>query len=222
MTYRVVADLVDLAGNRTEGTVLGSFTVDATEPKLVGAASITPLRTGHATTLTAVFKVDEPLGVMPDVTLGKFSMTCTAEGRTYTCTYASPESGTDGEGVYTLRASLQDLAGNTSAWVLKDGEGNDLRMELDFSAPQAVSATAAPGLANRDADVVYQLTLDEPLAVTADGESKPLLTAHREVGTSLAFGEPEISADRRTLTWRHSVEDNEDGVYTVEVDRPLR
>ena len=53
----------------------------------------------------------------------------------------------------------------------------------------------------------------------ADGESKPLLTAHREVGTSLAFGEPEISTDRRTLTWRHSVEDNEDGVYTVEVDR---
>jgi hypothetical protein len=112
--------------------------------------------------------------------------------------------GTEPEGAFLVSIQVVDLAGNRRSESLAD------RVTFDFTAPKVVSSVASPALAALGGEVVYQVTIDEPLA---EGNAPKLVTSP----SALAWTEAEVEGS--SYRWRHTAASGESGTYAVAIDK---
>ncbi|MBI5528775.1 MAG: hypothetical protein HY897_20790 [Deltaproteobacteria bacterium] len=214
--YSFTVDLEDLAGNKAEGIPLdGTVTVDRTPPAVSGG-TIDKTRMGVGAAVTVAFSVDEELLEKPVVTIGDKTMSPAVGDRwsvvrptvyslqspAYAFSYTT--SGTEPEGAFLVNIQTVDLAGNRHSETLPD------RVTFDFSPPQVVSSVASPSLAALGGEIVFQVTIDEPLA---PGSAPKLVT------TPVALAWTDAEAEGSSYRWKHTAQAGESGTYTVAIDQ---
>jgi len=113
-------------------------------------------------------------------------------------------TGEETEGSFLITVQIVDLARNRRSESLAD------RVTFDFSAPKIVSSVASPALAALGGEVVYQVTIDEPLA---EGSAPKLVTSP----SALTWTDAEVEGS--SYRWRHTAAAGESGDYTVSIDK---
>ncbi|MBI5528605.1 MAG: hypothetical protein HY897_19925 [Deltaproteobacteria bacterium] len=203
--YTVKVDLEDQAGNVSTGLDGAGFTLDTINPA-VAALAVSPGRVKSGQTVAVTFTAGEALADDPIVKLGSLAMKKTApNGFDYTYEYTT--TGEEGDGTRSVSVQLVDAAGNTGGEVFS---GQSEKVEFDFTPPQVVSSVASPSLAALNREVVFQATIDEPLA---PGSAPKLVTTP----AALAWTDAEVEGS--SYRWKHTAQAGESGTYAVAIDQ---
>jgi hypothetical protein len=199
--YQVTADLVDLAGNRSQGLAVASFSVDVTSPSIVSLTTnqrAFSFQEGHNHLV-----VDVEVDVDAGESLEAEGLSCRLGAEALACVLTSPTSarcqgaitgGEDGPRVVEVRT--RDRAGNTdvaTTTVMVDTTAPSLLPQ--FSAVHVLPAPGSPledpASAGAGARVVLAFVTDEPLGqeptVYAEGLDVVAFTLEGSSGTSFTF-----------------------------------
>jgi hypothetical protein len=157
---RVWVELIDAFGNEPPPLSVGNLEIDATPPSLAHPATLTLEPPANITTpvtelgpggeAEVCFTVDEPLGVVPlvwaadsnDAGALDFALESGYPLGLRYC-HLGGLAGPISDGAKTIRARLQDLAGNVAQVVLVDADGG---LAVDATPPDAPDVSVDGGL----------------------------------------------------------------------------
>jgi hypothetical protein len=149
--------LVDLAGNTTTVTVVGTLDIDTTAPAPLDVQTSHALAIA-ADTVVVTFATSEPLAVDPVVKLAAVPLRRRGTG-VAPYAFELPIAGTNLVGTANIVARLLDDVGNEAVVSLGT-------VDIDAVPPRLLDVVVTPALARRGVEAILSVTTTEPLAAT--------------------------------------------------------
>ncbi|MFH1811909.1 MAG: hypothetical protein ABIJ09_24435 [Pseudomonadota bacterium] len=202
--------LVDEVGTESHPSG-GLLTLDFVAPRVTAASLGDEVVAAH-TQVTLTLSLSEAPDGQPEVVMSRGAATLTwthvsasDDGLEHSYTYAT--TGDESEGLYQIRSSARDLAGNRSS------PEDVAALTLDFTAPTLTDQLISPGaLVRPGAILTLAFELSEPLP------EPPVLTGwpRNASGTTLTFAAEQPGESR--LLYTHTVRASEDGDYELSLE----